>query len=255
MLRLIKRPILAALNATGYRIEKIPQGLEITGPKEGYEMIRPGIGYAPWRTDPIFQPVYKKIRANTLVDEYRCYELWQLIPETTPSAGAFLEVGVWRGGTGALIAAKAVIENSEAPVYLADTFTGVVKTSEKDSTYRGGEHADVSFAEVAHFLHLDMKLEHVCLLKGIFPEETASKIPGNTLFRFCHIDVDAYQSTRDVMEWVWKRMVPGGIVVIDDYGFITCNGVTQFVDEELRGNPECRVIHNLNGHAIVIKII
>ena len=43
--------------------------------------------------------------------------------------------------------------------------------------------------------------------------------------RYCHIDVDVYQSARDVLEWVWGRLCIGAIVVYDDYGFDGCHGV------------------------------
>ena len=54
------------------------------------------------------------------------------------------------------------------------------------------------------------------------------------------------------MSWVWPRLVPGGIVVFDDFGFYSCVGITRFVNEE-RSKPDRIVIHNLNGHGIVIK--
>jgi O-methyltransferase len=55
------------------------------------------------------------------------------------------------------------------------------------------------------------------------------------------------------LEWLWPKLVPGGIVVFDDYGFQFCDGVTQLVNEE-RIKKDRIVIHNLNGHAILIKI-
>jgi O-methyltransferase len=48
-------------------------------------------------------------------------------------------------------------------------------------------------------------------------------------------------------------MCDSGIVVFDDYGFFGCEGVTAFVDRELRGQPRQIVLHNLNGHAVVVK--
>jgi O-methyltransferase len=47
-------------------------------------------------------------------------------------------------------------------------------------------------------------------------------------------------------------MPVGGVVVYDDYGFLRCDGITRHVDEQ-RGRPDRRVIHNLNGHAVVVK--
>ena len=49
-------------------------------------------------------------------------------------------------------------------------------------------------------------------------------------FRLAHIDVDVYQSAADVLDWVWPRLSPGGVVVFDDYGFPATPG-HELVDE------------------------
>jgi O-methyltransferase len=72
-------------------------------------------------------------------------------------------------------------------------------------------------------------------------------------FRLCHVDVDVYESAKAIAEWIWPRLVMGGIIVYDDYGFHDCTGITRFVNEE-RLKSDRVVIHNLNGHALVIKI-
>ena len=95
-----------------------------------------------------------------MVDVYRCHELWTLAKQAAKVEGAILEVGVWRGGTGAILAAA--------------------------------------------------------------------------------------------VDWVLPRLVSGGMIVFDDYGFSGCEGVTQFVNE-LRANPELLFFHNLNGHAVLVK--
>ena len=43
-------------------------------------------------------------------------------------------------------------------------------------------------------------------------------------FCFVHIDVDLLQPTREVLEFFYPRMVAGGLIVCDDYGFDTCPG-------------------------------
>jgi O-methyltransferase len=50
-------------------------------------------------------------------------------------------------------------------------------------------------------------------------------------FRFCHIDVDVYQSAKDIVTWLWPRLAIGGIIVFDDYGFPYSQGITTLVDE------------------------
>ncbi len=231
----------------------------------GYEKVLPLANYAPWLNDVEFATLLAAIEGNTLVDMYRCYSLWKLVEQAVQHEGDLLEVGVWRGGTGALIAyqasrakpvsaqrtpeANGPSEPSRA-VFLADTFNGVAKAGPRDSYYRGGEHANTS-QEIVESLLGDVGISNAILLEGVFPEDTGDLIDDH-LFCFCHIDVDVYQSARDVFEWVWPRLTVGGIVVYDDYGFYGCEGVTAHVNEIF---PDARrtVVHNLNGQAIVVK--
>jgi O-methyltransferase len=215
-----------------------------------HEMAYPVTTYAPWQSDEKFQSVYRSIRRNTLVDVWRCHELWSLLGELREVPGAILEVGVWRGGTGALIAARAADLGLADTVFLCDTWRGVVKTGEVDVYYRDGKHDDTS-REIVERLVTEMDLRNVELLEGIFPEETGDRITDRT-FRMCHCDVDVYQSAKDVLEWVWPRLSSGGVLVFDDYGFAACPGVTKLVDEQ-RFRDDRLVVHNLNGHGLIVK--
>jgi O-methyltransferase len=215
-----------------------------------HEMAYPIATYAPWRSDPEFEGVYRAIRPNTFVDVWRCHELWTLIGEVRDVQGAILEVGVWRGGTGALMAARAAGLGIGETVYLCDTWEGVAKTGEVDIYYRDGKHDDAS-QEIVERLTAGLGLSNVQLLQGVFPEDTGDRISDRT-FRFCHCDVDVYQSAKDVLEWVWPRLAPAGVVVFDDYGFPACPGVTRLVDEQ-RMRDDRLVLHNLNGHGLIVK--
>ncbi len=44
-----------------------------------------------------------------------------------------------------------------------------------------------------------------------------------------HVDVDVYRPTKVILENLFQRVVPGGVIVLDDYG--TVAGETQAVDE------------------------
>jgi O-methyltransferase len=215
-----------------------------------HEMAYPISTYAPWQADRDFRRIYGTIRRSTFVDIWRCYELWSLVGELREVPGAILQVGVWRGGTGALMAACAAKLGLEEPVFLCDTWRGVVKSGPVDTYYHDGKHDDAS-PEMVERLAMKLGLENVTLLEGVFPEETADRIADRT-FRLCHCDVDVYQSASDVLEWVWPRLAGGGMIVFDDYGFPACPGVTKLVDEQ-RLRDDRLVLHNLNGHGLVIK--
>jgi O-methyltransferase len=218
-----------------------------------HSVVRPIATYSPWRADGEFQKVYRAIHRNTLVDVYRCYDLWQLTAESRKlTSGNIIEVGVWRGGTGCLIARQAQTAMIPATVYLCDTFRGVVKTGSSDRHYQGGEHSDTS---ASHVLELagGLGLSNVRILEGIFPDETGHQV-ADVSFRLCHIDVDVYESGRDILAWLWPRVVPGGMVIFDDYGFLSTGGITKLVNEE-RQRGDRLTLHNLNGHAVLVKLM
>ena len=58
---------------------------------------------------------------------------------------------------------------------------------------------------------------------------------------------------QSILNWVWGRMVIGGIVVYDDYGMYGCEGIARAVNEQATERDRM-IFHNLNGHAIVVKI-
>ena len=49
-------------------------------------------------------------------------------------------------------------------------------------------------------------------------------------------------------------MVIGGVVVFDDYGGLLTNGISKLVDDEYVKKDRI-VIHNLNGHALMVKVL
>lgn len=217
---------------------------------QGYGPVQPVADYRPWELDQPFITIEEAVRGHTKVDVFRLWELWQLVGQLGPVAGDILEVGVWRGGSAGLIGNALANFNQERHLWLADTFRGVVKAGPRDDYYKGGEHADTTVETVEAFMN-NLRLTDYTVLPGIFPEDTAHLVECDAV-ALCHIDVDVYQSAKDVAEWVWPRMPVGGVIVYDDYGFYGCEGVTAFVNEEA-AKTDRLVIHNLNGHAVVLK--
>lgn len=222
-----------------------------TAGRFSHEKIISNSTYSPWLDNLDFIEIYNKIRTNTLVDHLRCYELWTLVAQTATLEGDILEVGVWRGGTGCLIAHRAKALGLSSQVYLCDTFSGVVKAGDNDPLYKGGEHADAPLSMVLE-LACDLGNSNIKILAGVFPDHTAQFI-SDRQFSLCHIDVDVYDSARDIVNWVWPRLVIGGMIVYDDYGFPSCQGVTHLVNQ-FTPRKGCITIHNINGHAISVKV-
>ena len=207
--------------------------------------------YSPWVNDLDFTKIHESIRQHTLVDVYRCYELWQLVKQTSQLQGEIIEIGVWKGGTGALMAAAARQFCPQTQIHLVDTFSGVVKASAvHDTTYTGGEHSDTSVAVVQNLID-SLSLMNTVIHQGIYPEDVKINVESQSAFKLCHIDVDTYQSAKDIFDHIWPLICIGGVVVFDDYGFWGCEGVTKLVNELKL--DDAFFVHNINGHALMIK--
>lgn len=252
---MVRKSVRSALRRVGYRLVRVGAG---TAPRSwngdvAYEKINPASRYSPWKLDTDFQEIYRRVCDRSLVDVYRCWELWSLLHQVEDVPGAIIEVGVWRGASAAVMAKRAAMSGLECPVYLCDTFAGVVKAGDRDARYQGGEHADTSRQIVEDLLVHDFGFTNVVILEGAFPDETSEQIPQDQMFRLCHCDVDVYESAKGVTDFVWGRLSVGGVLVYDDYGFFETSGVTAFVNEQI-GRSDRRVIYNLNGHAVVVKL-
>ena len=215
------------------------------------DRVKPKSNYVPWETDEEFLTARSKIADLTIVDRMRGYELWRLVLQLSKVPGDIIEVGAWKGGTGLLLAQAALSFERPCDIFLCDTFKGIVNASDRDPRYVGTELADCSASEVRERATA-LGLENVIVVEGVFPEETGNVV-ARRHFRFAHIDVDVYLSAKKSFNAIWNCLVPGGVLVFDDYGFVDCAGVTNFVNEEVVGHPGLLMIHNLNGHAVVVK--
>lgn len=51
-------------------------------------------------------------------------------------------------------------------------------------------------------------------------------------FALVHLDMDVYEPTQLVLDQIWERIVPGGLVVVDDYNAVA--GATKAIDEFIK---------------------
>lgn len=174
---------------------------------------------------PWFEQAYQEAsRHGTLVARDRALELVRTATECLSVKGEFWECGVYRGGSARLLAE--VVRQNPRPLRLFDTFNGLPAPSGFD-THREGEFK-ASIWDAAEFLPYEFISLH--------PGEVPSSFEGleGSRIAFCHLDMDLYQSTKDALQFIWPRLLPGGAVVVDDYeweGDIGCPGVKRAVAE------------------------
>lgn len=184
-----------------------------------------------WDDDHKFKKLMDQIVGYTVVDEVRCFMLYQYAKQTAQLPGDVAEVGVYQGGTAKLLAK--VFEATNKVVHLFDTFTGVPPGDPTKDMHKEGDFADTSLKSVKNFLR---DCNNIQLYKGIFPK--TSKPLNKQKFCLIHIDVDLYKSVMDCCAFFYPRMESGGIMIFDDYGFVTCPGAKKAVDEFFKDKPE-----------------
>tara|TARA_A100001388_G_scaffold246652_1_gene205782 strand:- start:47 stop:1096 length:1050 start_codon:yes stop_codon:yes gene_type:complete len=229
--------------------------------------------YAPWLDDTGFRQYLEKVippyynsaveeklsgipntgdNTKTLVDVYRCWTLWEALRGVKDIDGDCIEIGVYRGGTSALMLHSLEFFNQSGTVYLCDTFSGVVKAGKRDTAYVGGEHADTEIETVEQFLQNFGPKTKFKIVKGIYPDETKEQIPSKKI-KFIHIDVDVYQSAKDCVDTLWPLLQKGGVMIFDDYGVQGLEGVTQLVNELNDSLKNSFLLTMHNGQALFIK--
>lgn len=162
--------------------------------------------------------------------------------------GDFLEAGVCQGGAAIFLRALQVAHGQDwRRTWVADSFEGLPKpTSEFDEGYELHEEAQpwlaASLTAVQdNFRSYDLLSEQVRFLPGWFADSLAeAPVEGLAILR---IDADLYSSTRDVLEALYDKVVPGGFVIIDDYHvFPNCRrAVDEFRSERGVGDPLIRI--------------
>jgi O-methyltransferase len=75
---------------------------------------------------------------------------------------------------------------------------------------------------------------------------------GDLRFAFSHVDVDIHKSVLDCCRFLYPRTAMGGVIVFDDYGFPSCPGARQAVDEFFADKPEYPLVLR-SGQAIVFR--
>ncbi len=176
----------------------------------------------------------------------RKYTLNQLLKLTPHLEGDLVECGVYKGAS-AYLMCQAYRDAHDVIVHLFDSFEGLSTPNHHDGDYW------VKGALSTPQQELEMTLapfDNYRIYKGWIPERFDEV--ATLKFRFLHIDVDLYQPTFASLEFFYERMVVGGIILMDDYGFKTCPGARKAADDFFSNKPE-QVIMLPTGQAFTVK--
>lgn len=202
-------------------------------------------------TLPDFSVVAKQVIADGRVGMNfdRLYTLWQAVmgaPRDLP----MVEVGSYKGGSSKFIAETLKRAGRSPRFYVCDTFQGHARLDPAiDGVHSDEGFRDTSAEAVAEYLAGYPNVELV--VGDIF--DTSSHLTSEPAFAFVHIDVDVHPATDFCLRFFSLRLAPGAMMIVDDYGVVTCPGAQKAVDDFIAANPGFRRLHLLTGQAAIFR--
>lgn len=176
------------------------------------------------------------------------YELFRKVIELP---GDFIELGVYRGTTLMNWANFLEIRNMgdrHKQVFGFDHFSGFDELHEKDGKAGDGKVEGAFDSSVFEELLRDAVSifdndrfipykPRVKLVKGDICKTLPQFVKDNPGLRLClvHFDCDMYEPTKTGLECLWDLVVPGGVVLLDEYGIRPWEGESKAVDEFFKG--------------------
>lgn len=197
--------------------------------------------------EPEFVALQAEIAPFTMTSKERQHALYAAVNyiERCKIPGDIVECGVWKGGSTMLAARTLMARGStERSIYLYDTYAGMSEPTPEDVNLHGSAAAGkweesqqgaintwdyASLEEVrANVSSTGYPQEKVHYVKGPVEETIPATLPNGSI-ALLRLDTDWYASTKHELVHLFPLLVPGGVLVIDDYGH--WQGARQAVDE------------------------
>lgn len=213
--------------------------------------------FSPFTADPEFARLYDAMAADWFRDEvvdarWRMWLLtrWARYARALPGDGAFAELGTYRGGCAWMVLSTAALEPHRR-FYLFDTYAGIPhdRLTERERTDGlGGRLADTSAGYVAELLSPWDPIPIVCA-GDVFDTLPATETGP---LAFVHLDLNAAAPTEHALRHCYERLVPGGVVVFDDYGWRGYEDQRERIDAFLADRPE-ELVALPTGQAVLLR--
>ena len=212
--------------------------------------------YSPFVNDRAFADLWAKVADHWFggpVDiRWRVWILTRAALQAAELDGAFAEFGVYRGGCAAMVLATGRLQPGRR-YFLFDTFSGIpdddrLTAHEREHDF-AGMWADTSLETVQAFL--DRWAAITVYVKGDVFDTLECTETGP--LAFCHLDLNGAAASRHALDYAYPRLVPGGLLVMDDYGWDGYEDQRRMLDEFFSDKRET-LIALPTGQALAVKL-
>lgn len=189
---------------------------------------------------------FEVCRDKTMTSTDRLYSVYQAVNYVSKNniEGDVVECGVWKGGS-IMMAGLTLVQNNDTnrKLYLYDTFEGMSAPTDKDINYLNekGEAEWANSEKDSHNEWCYSPIGEVQNNMGLtkYPDDKIVYVKGmveatvpNTLpekISLLRLDTDWYESIYHCLVHMYPRLVPNGVLILDDYGF--WKGAQEAVDQ------------------------
>jgi O-methyltransferase len=202
--------------------------------------------------------LFNAVKPYTMTGPERIFALNEAVKYIVKNniKGDFVECGVWKGGsTLAMALTLKELGANNRHLYLYDTFEGMTEPTAVDRDLNN-ESAEALYkqvidqtSEVWCYSGIDEVKKNMALsnynpdnifyVKGKVEDTLPQSQHGS--IALLRLDTDWYESTKMEMEILFPMLVPGGVLIIDDYGY--WQGARKAVDEYI-ARHDLRILLN-----------
>ena len=217
-------------------------------------------GLLTWRRtsgflqDEDFAAVVKKYEDLVHIPNY----YWQLhtviwaVRSCLKLPGDFVELGVHKGYTTAIVAEYIDFAAMDRTWYLYDTFEGIPE----DLLNKGWTNApyqdddpDALYTSVQERFE---SYDNIDVIRGRVPEILDEVAPDT--IAFMHVDLNSAKAERAALEALYDRLSTGGMIVFDDYGWTACTEQKSAIDAFF-AERDGHVLEIPTGQGLFVKTV
>ena len=155
--------------------------------------------------------------------------------------GDFCDFGCYDGLASRFINEYCDLENSKTNFYLYDVFDN------PPSSHKFPKHSPLLFEDVSRIFKGSKNIK---VIKGLLPKSLKENCPEE--ISFAHIDLNNAEAEMGVLKFIFDRIVPGGMIIFDDYGWVGYKD-QQVQEKEFMEKHGLRILELPTGQGLVIK--
>lgn len=219
---------------------------------------RPDERFLPLDFDPGFAEIFRQVKDVTLTSVAKQYSLYNacryVVEAKVP--GDWAECGVWRGGSSMLAALTLKkLGDTSRRLHLFDTYEGMPDSTDKDVFFDGASTIPkgalaAGLEEVrGNMSRTGYPEDRLIYVKGMVEDTLPAKAPEK--LALLRLDTDFHDSTYHAMVHLYPRLVPGGVLLLDDYGAM--RGAQEAVHTYLAETNQRPLIHRIERLGIAVK--